>query len=96
MAHDAHDATDRQPAEGGREEVDETLRRQQSARRGDEQSERSDDDRDTGSDQQRAEEIAADVAEDNPDPTTRREAIEQALEAEGLSEEGEELGQHNE
>jgi len=36
------------------------------------------------------------VAEDNPDPVTRREAIEQALEAEDLSEEGEQLGEHNE
>jgi hypothetical protein len=46
-------------------------------------------------DQLRAVEIASEVAEENPDPTTRREAIEQALDAEDLSDEGEELGQHN-
>jgi hypothetical protein len=42
----------------------------------------------------RAEEIAAEVAEDNPDPVTRREAVEGELEDEGLSEEGENLGEH--
>jgi hypothetical protein len=36
------------------------------------------------------------VARENPDPTTRREAIEQELAEEDLSEEGGELGQHNE
>lgn len=46
--------------------------------------------------EERAEQLARQVGRDNPDRTTRREAIEQALEAEGLSEEGEELGQHNE
>ncbi|HYJ71094.1 MAG TPA: hypothetical protein VE265_01305 [Actinomycetota bacterium] len=43
---------------------------------------------------ERAEEIAAEVAEENPDPVTRREAIELGLEDEGLSEEGEALGEH--
>lgn len=47
------------------------------------------------SDLERAEELAREVGEENPDPTTRREAIEQALAEEGLSEEGEEIGQHN-
>jgi hypothetical protein len=45
---------------------------------------------------EQAEAMAAEVAEVNPDPTTRREAIEQALDDEGLSEEGEHLGEHNE
>ena len=43
---------------------------------------------------ERAEEIAEEVARDNPDPVTRREAIELGLEDEGLSEEGETLGEH--
>ncbi len=47
-------------------------------------------------DEERAERIAREVAEDNPDPITRREAIEVELAEEGLSEEGTELGQHNE
>lgn len=34
--------------------------------------------------------------EQNPDPVTRREAIEQELAEEGLSDEGADLGQHNE
>jgi len=42
----------------------------------------------------RAEEIAAEVSEENPDPVTRREAIEGELEDEGLSDEGESLGEH--
>ena len=42
----------------------------------------------------RAEELAAEVGEQNGDPTTRREAVEQALDAEGLSEEGEHIGEH--
>lgn len=45
---------------------------------------------------ERAEQLARKVAKDNPDLTTRREAIEQALEDEDLSDEGEQLGQHNE
>jgi hypothetical protein len=46
-------------------------------------------------DEERAEELARETAEENPDPITRREAIEQVLEDEDLSEEGEELGEHN-
>jgi hypothetical protein len=42
-----------------------------------------------------AAEIASEIAEENPDPITRREAIEQGLDEEGLSEEGGNLGQHN-
>ena len=38
------------------------------------------------------EEIAEDVAESNPDETTRREALEQELESLGRSEEGAEVG----
>jgi hypothetical protein len=43
---------------------------------------------------ERAEAIAEEVARENPDPQTRREAIEQGLEDEGLSDEGETLGEH--
>ena len=46
------------------------------------------------SDHERAEEVYEDVGAENPDPTTRREAIELELEDEGLSEEGSELGEH--
>lgn len=35
----------------------------------------------------RAEELAEEVVEENPDPITRREALEQALEDEGLEDE---------
>lgn len=42
-----------------------------------------------------AAELAEAVAEENPDPITRREAIGQGLEDEDLSEEGGTLGQHN-
>ncbi|HEV7762725.1 MAG TPA: hypothetical protein VGO78_27135 [Acidimicrobiales bacterium] len=45
--------------------------------------------------QQAAAKVASDIADENPDPTTRREAIEQGLEEEGLSDEGGDLGQHN-
>ncbi|HLT68954.1 MAG TPA: hypothetical protein VKZ72_02235 [Acidimicrobiales bacterium] len=45
-------------------------------------------------DRERAEEIYEEVAAEDPDPTTRREAIEGELEEEGLSEEGEDLGEH--
>ncbi|HKY67601.1 MAG TPA: hypothetical protein VJM49_14565 [Acidimicrobiales bacterium] len=45
---------------------------------------------------ERAEEIYEEVSAENPDPVTRREAIEGELEQEGLSDEGEELGEHNE
>lgn len=47
-------------------------------------------------DEERAARIAREVGRHNPDPTTRREAIEQELAEEDLSEEGGELGQHNE
>jgi hypothetical protein len=43
---------------------------------------------------QRADEIAAEVTRENPDPVTRREAIEGELEEEGLSDEGGSLGEH--
>ncbi|HEU0169832.1 MAG TPA: hypothetical protein VFR26_00240 [Acidimicrobiales bacterium] len=43
---------------------------------------------------ERAEEIYDEVGADNPDPITRREAIEGELEDEGLSDEGGELGEH--
>jgi len=43
---------------------------------------------------ERAEAIAEEVARENPDPQTRREAIELGLEDEGLSDEGETLGEH--
>jgi len=45
-------------------------------------------------DLERAEELAEEVGEENDDPITRREAVEQALDAEGLSEEGEHIGEH--
>ncbi len=48
----------------------------------------------TETEEERAERLAREVGAENPDPTTRREAIEQALEAEDLSDEGEDLGQH--
>jgi hypothetical protein len=44
----------------------------------------------------RAREIYAEAGGDDPDPVTRREAVEGELEDEGLSEAGEELGEHNE
>ncbi len=43
---------------------------------------------------ERAEEIYDEVGAENPDPVTRREAIEGELEEEGLSDEGAELGEH--
>src|ERR687892_16951 len=46
--------------------------------------------------EKRAERVARGVARQNPDPTTRREAIEQELAEENLSKEGSALGQHNE
>lgn len=46
-------------------------------------------------DEQRARRIAREVAAENRDPVTQREAIEQALDDAGLSEWGEEIGQHN-
>jgi hypothetical protein len=45
-------------------------------------------------DVERAERIARRVGAENPDPITRREAIELELEDEGLSEAGEALGDH--
>jgi hypothetical protein len=47
-------------------------------------------------DLERAERIAEEVGAENPDPVTRREAIELELEDEGLSEAGEAIGEHNE
>jgi hypothetical protein len=52
-------------------------------------------DRDNDADQRRAERIYHDVGAENPDPVTRREAIEGELEDEGLSEAGGHLGEHN-
>jgi hypothetical protein len=46
-------------------------------------------------DHERAEEIAEEVGAENPDPITRREAIELELEDEGLSDEGGTIGEHN-
>jgi hypothetical protein len=45
-------------------------------------------------DRARAREIYEEVGADDPDPVTRREAVEGELEDEGLSEAGEELGEH--
>jgi hypothetical protein len=45
-------------------------------------------------DRDRAEEIYEEVGAENPDPVTRREAIEGELEEEGLSDEGGLLGEH--
>ena len=47
-------------------------------------------------DVQRAKEIYDEVGAENPDPITRREAIEGQLEDEGLSEAGGAIGEHNE
>jgi len=52
-------------------------------------------DHDHERDHERAMEIAEEVGAENPDPITRREAIELELEDEGLSEEGAEIGEHN-
>jgi hypothetical protein len=43
---------------------------------------------------ERAEGIYEEVGAENPDPITRREAIEGELEDEGLSDDGGELGEH--
>jgi hypothetical protein len=43
-----------------------------------------------------AEEIYQEVGAENPDPITRREAVEGELEDEGLSEVGGAVGEHNE
>jgi hypothetical protein len=47
-------------------------------------------------DVERAEALAEETAEQNADEVTTREAIEQELASEGLSDEGEWIGQHNE
>jgi hypothetical protein len=47
-------------------------------------------------DVKQAERIARRVGAENPDPVTRREAIELELQDEGLSEAGEALGDHEE
>jgi hypothetical protein len=47
-------------------------------------------------DEARAQDIYDEVVADDPDPITRREAVEGELEDEGLSEAGETLGEHNE
>jgi hypothetical protein len=52
------------------------------------------DDETPEADEERAEEIAREVAEENPDPVTYREALEGELEEEGLAEEGGEIGEH--
>jgi hypothetical protein len=40
-------------------------------------------------------ELAEEISEENPDPITRREAIELGLEDEGLADEGGIIGEHN-
>jgi hypothetical protein len=45
---------------------------------------------------ERAEALAEETAAHNADEQTTREAIEQELASEGLSDEGERIGQHNE
>jgi hypothetical protein len=52
------------------------------------------DDESHESDEERAEELAHEAAEENPDPITYREVLEGELEEEGLSEEGGEIGEH--
>ena len=44
---------------------------------------------------ERAEEVAEAVGAENPDPQTRREAIELELEDEGISDAGAAVGEHN-
>jgi len=46
-------------------------------------------------DRERAQRIYEEVGAENPDPVTRREAVEGELEDEGLSEAGEAVGEHN-
>jgi hypothetical protein len=50
---------------------------------------------DDETDEERAEQLAREASEDNPDPVTRREVLEGELEDEGLSDEGSEIGEHN-
>ena len=52
------------------------------------------DDETPESDEERAEELAHEAVEENPDPITYREVLEGELEEEGLSEEGGEIGEH--
>jgi hypothetical protein len=52
------------------------------------------DDETPESDEERAEELAHEAAEENPDPITYREVLEGELEEECLSEEGGEIGEH--
>jgi hypothetical protein len=51
------------------------------------------DDETPESDHERAEELAREATEENPDPVTYREVLEGELEEEGLSEEGGEIGE---
>jgi hypothetical protein len=60
----------------------------------DEEARMSDHDETPESDEERAEELAHEAAEENPDPITYREVLEGELEEEGLSEEGGEIGEH--
>jgi hypothetical protein len=64
------------------------------AKRMDERRHRHDDETEEEREEDAAE-LAEEIAEENPDPITRREAIEQGLEEEGLSEEGGRIGEHN-
>jgi hypothetical protein len=47
------------------------------------------------SDEDRARRVAHNVGQENRDPVTRREAIEQQLSDKGLPDVGERVGQHN-
>jgi hypothetical protein len=50
-------------------------------------------DREDETPRERAEELAHEAAEENPDPITYREVLEGELDEEGLSEEGREIGE---
>jgi hypothetical protein len=54
-----------------------------------------DDDHDNDADRRRAERIYREVGAENPDPVTRREAVEGELEDEGLSDAGGHIGEHH-
>jgi hypothetical protein len=60
----------------------------------DEEARMSDRDETAESDEERAEELAHEAADENPDPITYREVLEGELEEEDLSEEGGEIGEH--
>jgi hypothetical protein len=60
----------------------------------DEEARMSDRDETPESDEERAEELAHEAADENPDPITYREVLEGELEEEDLSEEGGEIGEH--